>query len=49
MQLARFPHSPTLGGPDMATGAIDIALGWVHNVHFGRESHETDLFEEQAA
>ena len=38
-----------LGGPDMATGAIDIALGWVHNVQFGQESHKMELSEKQTA
>ena len=38
-----------LGGPDMATGAIDFALGWVHNVHFGQESHKMESLEKQIA
>ena len=38
-----------LGGPDMATGAIDFALGWVHNVHFGQESHKMESLEKQTA
>ena len=33
----------------MATGAIDIALGWVRNVHFGKEWQKINLLEEKAA
>ena len=42
-----FSAYRALGGPDMATTAIDIAQGWLHNVQSGQKSHKMEVSEQR--